>query len=131
MFVSNNYSFYITKVFEFKSLSLFLLVLYNTVIIKVFFIRQQGSSPSVSFSLSNNETYLSISLHSCRKSIVFYSRIMAITPSGELRHSPLARYTKSSSRVIVIIIRSLNNILLMLCRSIFGNFLQTTLPRMN
>jgi hypothetical protein len=38
---------------------------------------------NVSFSLSNNETYLSISLHSRRKSMVcinvFYSRIMAIT----------------------------------------------------
>jgi hypothetical protein len=35
---------------------------------------------------------------------------MAITRSHELRHSSSARDTKSSSRVIVIIIRSLNNI---------------------
>jgi hypothetical protein len=41
--------------------------------------------------------------------MVFYSRIMAITRSGELRHSLAARDTKSSSRVIAIIIRSLNN----------------------
>jgi hypothetical protein len=46
------------------------------------------------FSLSNNETYLSISLHSRRKSIVFYSRITAITRSDELRHSLAARDTK-------------------------------------
>jgi hypothetical protein len=31
--------------------------------------------------------------------IVFYSRIMAITRSDELRHSPSARDTKSSSQV--------------------------------
>jgi hypothetical protein len=30
------------------------------------------------------------------KNIVFYSRIMAITRSDELRHSPAARDTKSS-----------------------------------
>jgi hypothetical protein len=47
-------------------------------------------------SLSNNETYLSISLHSRGKSIVFYSRLMGITHSDELRHSPSARVTKSS-----------------------------------
>jgi hypothetical protein len=37
---------------------------------------------------------------------------MAIAHSDELRHSPAARDTKSSSRVIVIV-RSLNNILLL------------------
>jgi hypothetical protein len=38
--------------------------------------------------------------------------MMAITRSDELRHLPVARDTKSSSRVIAIsIIRSLNNIL--------------------
>jgi hypothetical protein len=37
---------------------------------------------------------------------------MAITRSDGLRHSPAARDTKSSSRVIAIIIRSLINILL-------------------
>jgi hypothetical protein len=42
--------------------------------------------------------------------IVVYSRIMAITHSDELCYSPSARDTKSSSRVIVINIRSLNNI---------------------
>jgi hypothetical protein len=62
--------------------------------------------------LSNNKTYLSISLHSRRKSIAFYSRLMAITRSDELRHSSAARDTKSSSRVIAIIICSLNNVLL-------------------
>jgi hypothetical protein len=52
----------------------------------------QSNKTSVSlFSLSNNETYLSISLHSRRKNIVFYSRIMAIPRSDELRHSPAAR----------------------------------------
>jgi hypothetical protein len=60
----------------------------------------------------NNETYLSISLHSRRKSIVFYSRIMAITGSEELRHWPAPRDIKSASRVIAIIFRSLNNVLL-------------------
>jgi hypothetical protein len=35
---------------------------------------------------------------------------MAITRSDELRHSPAARDTTSSSREIAIIIRSLNNI---------------------
>jgi hypothetical protein len=34
---------------------------------------------------------------------------MAITRSDELRYSPAACDTKSSSRVIAIIIRSLNN----------------------
>jgi hypothetical protein len=43
-------------------------------------------------------------LHSHRKSIVFYSRKMAITRSNELRHSPADRDTKSSSRVIPIVI---------------------------
>jgi hypothetical protein len=61
--------------------------------------------------LSNNETYLSMSLHSRGKSIAFYSRIMAITRSDELGLSPAARDTKLSSRAIAIIIRSLNNIL--------------------
>jgi hypothetical protein len=42
-----------------------------------------------------------------------YSRIMAITRSDELRHPPAARDTKSSSGVIAIIIRSVNNILLL------------------
>jgi hypothetical protein len=37
---------------------------------------------------------------------------MAITRSNELRHSPVARDIKSASRVVAIIIRSLNNILL-------------------
>jgi hypothetical protein len=46
-----------------------------------------------SFSLSNNETYLSISLHSRRKSVVFYSRKMAINRLEELPHSPAARDT--------------------------------------
>jgi hypothetical protein len=36
-----------------------------------------------SFSLSNNETYLSISVHSRRKSIVFFLQIIAITRSDE------------------------------------------------
>jgi hypothetical protein len=36
---------------------------------------------------------------------------MTITRSDELHHSPAARDTKSSSRVIAIIIRLLNNIL--------------------
>jgi hypothetical protein len=49
------------------------------------------SLSNVSFNLSNDEIYLSISLHSRRKSIVFYSRIMAITRSDELRHSPAVR----------------------------------------
>jgi hypothetical protein len=40
--------------------------------------------------------------------VVFYSQIMSITTSHELRHSPAARDTKLSSRVIVII-RSLMN----------------------
>jgi hypothetical protein len=53
--------------------------------------------------------YLSISLDSRRQSIVLYLRIMAVARSDELRHSPAARDTKSSSRVIAIIIRSLNN----------------------
>jgi hypothetical protein len=35
---------------------------------------------------------------------------MAVSRSDELRHSPAARDTKSSSRVIDIIIRALNNI---------------------
>jgi hypothetical protein len=48
--------------------------------------------------LSTNETYLSIFLYSRRKSIVFYCRIMAITRSDDLRHSPAARDTKSPSR---------------------------------
>jgi hypothetical protein len=39
--------------------------------------------------------YLSFSLRSRRKSIVFYSRIMAITRSNELRHLPAARDTRS------------------------------------
>jgi hypothetical protein len=67
------------------------------------------SVSNVRFRLSNNETYLSISLQSCRKSIVFYSRIRAITCSDELRHSPAARDIKSSSQVIALIISSLNN----------------------
>jgi hypothetical protein len=76
------------------------------------------SVSNVSFSLSNHETYLSIALHSRKKSIVriLYfsfrnSRIMAIIRSAELRHSPAACDTKSSSRVTAIIIRSLNRIL--------------------
>jgi hypothetical protein len=64
---------------------------------------------NVSFSLSNNETYLSILFIVVEK--VFYSQIMTITRSDELCHSPATRDTKSSSRVIAIIIRSLNNIL--------------------
>jgi hypothetical protein len=39
---------------------------------------------------------------------------MAITRSDELRHSPPAHDTKSSSRVIAIIIHSLNNILFLI-----------------
>jgi hypothetical protein len=67
----------------------------------------QSNKTSVSlFSLSNNETYLSISLHSRRKNIVFYSRIMAIPRSDELRHSPAAR-DKIILRSNSIIIRSL------------------------
>jgi hypothetical protein len=50
-------------------------MVYKVIILKRQF---QASISNVSFSLSNNETYLSISLHSRRKSIVFYSRIMAI-----------------------------------------------------
>jgi hypothetical protein len=69
------------------------------------------SVSNVSFSLFNNEIYLSISLHSRRKSIVIYLRIVAITRSDKLRHSPAASDTESSSPVIAIIIRSLNNIL--------------------
>jgi hypothetical protein len=66
---------------------------------------------NVSFNWSNNEIYLTISLHSRSKSIVFYSRIMA--RSDELRHSPATRDTKSPHEYpIAIIIRSLNNILL-------------------
>jgi hypothetical protein len=43
---------------------------------------------------------------------VFYWRIMiATTRSDELRHSPAARDRKLSSRVIAIIIRSLNKLL--------------------
>jgi hypothetical protein len=57
-------------------------------------------------SLSNNETYLSVPLYCRRKSIVFFSRIMDITCSDELRHMPSARDTKSVSRVIAIIICS-------------------------
>jgi hypothetical protein len=53
-------------------------------------------------------------LFSRRKSIVFYSRIMAITRSDELRHSPPAHDTKSSSRVLAIIIHSLNNTYILL-----------------
>jgi hypothetical protein len=68
------------------------------------------SDSNVSFSFSNNETILSIFRHSRRKSIIFYSRMMAITRSEELRQSPSTRDTKSASRVIRIIIRSLNNI---------------------
>jgi hypothetical protein len=49
--------------------------------------------------LSINGIYLSISLHTRRKSIVFYSRKMATTRSDELRHSPAARDTKSSSAI--------------------------------
>jgi hypothetical protein len=64
---------------------------------------------ATSFSLFNNATYLSISLHSRRKSIVFYLRVMAITHSDELRHSPSVRDTKSSSSVIRV--GSLNNLL--------------------
>jgi hypothetical protein len=45
--------------------------------------------------------------------IVFYSRIKTITRADELRHSPAARDTKSSSQVANIIC-SLNNILLIL-----------------
>jgi hypothetical protein len=45
--------------------------------------------------------------------LVFYLRIMAITRSDELRHSP-AGHLKVISRVIAIIIRSLNNILLLI-----------------
>jgi hypothetical protein len=56
--------------------------------------------------------YLSIFLHSRRKSIVFYSQVMAITHSDDLRHSLSARVTKSTSRVIAIITRSLDNMLL-------------------
>jgi hypothetical protein len=59
----------------------------------------------VSFNVCNNEIYLSISLHSRRKSIVFYSGIIAIIRSNELPDSPSARDTKSPSRVIAIIIR--------------------------
>jgi hypothetical protein len=60
------------------------------------------------FSLSNNETCLLISLHT--RSILW--RIMiATTRSDELRHSPAARDRKLSSRVIAIIIRSLNILL--------------------
>jgi hypothetical protein len=66
-------------------------MVYKVIILKRQF---QASISNVSFSLSNNETYLSISLHSRRKSIVFYSRIMAITRSDELRHSLAARDTK-------------------------------------
>jgi hypothetical protein len=43
------------------------------------------------FLFSNNETYLSISLHRRRKCILFYSRIMDITCSDKLRHSAAAR----------------------------------------
>jgi hypothetical protein len=39
---------------------------------------------------------------------------MSITRSDELRHSPLARDTKSTSGVLAIIIRLLNTILLLL-----------------
>jgi hypothetical protein len=56
------------------------------------------------FSLSNNETYY-------QSNVVFYSRGMAITHSDELRHSPSAHGTKSSSLIIAIITRSLSNIL--------------------
>jgi hypothetical protein len=84
-----------------------LLLLDDTIIIKVFhritgFITHDPlnnnfkthckyHSKHYSFSLSNKGTYLSISLHSHRKTIVFYSRIMAITRSDELRHSPAAQ----------------------------------------
>jgi hypothetical protein len=64
-----------------------------------------GTRFVVSFSLSNNETYLSISLYSRRNiiiyiyyiynSIILYSRIMAITRSDGLCHSPEARDTSS------------------------------------
>jgi hypothetical protein len=66
-------------------------MVYKVIILKRQF---QASISNVSFSLSNNETYLSISLHSRRKSIVFYPRITAITRSDELRHSLAARDTK-------------------------------------
>jgi hypothetical protein len=46
--------------------------------------------------------------------IVVEKWIVVITRSDELRHSPAARDTKSSSRVTVIIIRSLNNNILLL-----------------
>jgi hypothetical protein len=41
---------------------------------------------------------------------------MAITRSDELRHSPASRDSKLPSRVVAIIIRSLNNILLILLK---------------
>jgi hypothetical protein len=54
-------------------------------------------SNNCSLSLSYNKTYLSISLHRRRKSIVFYLGVMTITHSNELCHLPSARDTKSSS----------------------------------
>jgi hypothetical protein len=53
---------------------------------------------------------------------------MAITCWDGLRHSPAARDTKSSSRVIAIIIRSLNNILF-LRKSAAGQFKLLNLQR--
>jgi hypothetical protein len=43
--------------------------------------------------------------------VVFYSRIIAIARSVQLRHSPSARDNKLTTQVIATIIRSLNNIL--------------------
>jgi hypothetical protein len=76
-------------------------------------IQSNNFKTSVSVCLIMKLIYLFF--HSRRKSIVFYSPIMAITRSDKLRHSPTARDTKSSSRVIAIIIRLFNNITIYYC----------------
>jgi hypothetical protein len=56
---------------------------------------------------------------------------MAITRSDELRHSPAGRDTKLASRVIVIIICSLNNILFSNLRlSLIGLLLYSSWSRL-